>query len=187
MLVVAQKSGIVWGLDPDQKGKVVWQTRVGSGGMLGGIEWGHGADESNAYVAVSDRIPTPGAEAKPGISAVKLATGEKVWTTPAPKAACASMACNPAQSAPVAVIPGIVFSGSGDGQFRAYSTGTGAIVWEFNTAVPFETVNKVQATGGSIDAAGPVIANGMVLTPSGYAQWGGKAGNVLLAFTVDGK
>ena len=187
MLVVAQKSGIVWGLDPDQKGKVIWQTRVGSGGMLGGIEWGHSADDNNAYVAVSDRIPTKGSEPKPGLSAVKLATGEKVWSTPAPKAACEGMACSTAQSAPVAVIPGIVFSGSADGQFRAYATGTGAVVWEFNTAVPFETVNKVQATGGSIDAAGPVIANGMVLTPSGYSQWGGKSGNVLLAFTVDGK
>lgn len=187
VLVVAQKSGVVSGLDPDQKGKIMWQTRVGSGGMLGGVEWGHGADENNAYVAVSDRIPTQGSEAKPGISAVKLSTGEKIWSTPAPKADCAGPACNPAQSAPVAVIPGIVFSGSADGHFRAYATGTGAIVWDFNTAQPFETVNRVPATGGSIDAAGPVIANGMVLTPSGYSQWGGKAGNVLLAFTVDGK
>ena len=47
---------------------------------------------------------------------------------------------------------------------------------------PFETVNGVKAQGGSIDAAGPVIAGGMVLTNSGYGQWRGKPGNVLLAF-----
>jgi polyvinyl alcohol dehydrogenase (cytochrome) len=47
---------------------------------------------------------------------------------------------------------------------------------------PFETVNGVKAQGGSIDAAGPVIAGGMVYTNSGYGQWRGKPGNVLLAF-----
>ena len=186
ILVAAQKSGIVWGLDPDQKGKVLWQTRVGSGGMLGGVEWGHAADESNAYAAVSDRITSEGIEPKPGLTALKLATGEKVWSTPAPET-CKGGMCQAAQSAPVAVIPGIVFSGSASGHMRAYSTGTGAIVWDFNTAQPFETVNRVPATGGSIDAAGPIVANGMLLTPSGYTQWGGAAGNVLLVFTVDGR
>ena len=39
VLVVGQKSGILWGLDPDNKGKVLWQTRIGNGGALGGIEW----------------------------------------------------------------------------------------------------------------------------------------------------
>jgi polyvinyl alcohol dehydrogenase (cytochrome) len=32
MLVAGQKSGIVFALDPDQKGKIVWQARVGKGG-----------------------------------------------------------------------------------------------------------------------------------------------------------
>jgi polyvinyl alcohol dehydrogenase (cytochrome) len=47
----------------------------------------------------------------------------------------------------------------------------------------FETVNGVKAQGGSIDSAGPVIAGGFVLTNSGYGQWRGKPGNVLLAFS----
>jgi polyvinyl alcohol dehydrogenase (cytochrome) len=42
----------------------------------------------------------------------------------------------------------------------------------------------VKAHGGSIDAAGPVVVDGMVFTNSGYGQWRGKAGNVLLAFEV---
>jgi polyvinyl alcohol dehydrogenase (cytochrome) len=43
------------------------------------------------------------------------------------------------------------------------------------------------AKGGSIDGPGPAIADGMVYVCSGYGSWGGKSGNVLLAFSVDGK
>ncbi len=186
ILIAAQKSGIVWGLDPDQKGKIVWQTRVGAGSALGGIEWGHATDDQNVYAAVSDVNVRQGAQ--PGISALKLATGEKVWSTPAPKVTCAEIPdCNPAQSAAVSVIPGAVFSGSINGHFRAYSTGTGAIIWDFDTAHSFDTVNKVAAKGGSINDGGPAIANGMVFTSSGYSGFGGSPGNVLLAFSVDGK
>ena len=82
----------------------------------------------------------------------------------------------------ISVIPGVVFSGSIDGHLRAYSTTDGKIIWQFNTIQPYETVNGVKSQGGSIDAAGPVIAGGMVLTNSGYGLWRGRAGNVLLAF-----
>jgi polyvinyl alcohol dehydrogenase (cytochrome) len=80
-----------------------------------------------------------------------------------------------------------VFSGSVDGHLRGYSTKDGSIVWDFNTAQEFVSVNGVKARGGSIDVGGPAIANGVLLTTSGYAQWGGLGGNVLLAFSVDGK
>jgi hypothetical protein len=33
-LVVGQKSAVAYGLDPDEKGKIVWQTRIGKGGPL---------------------------------------------------------------------------------------------------------------------------------------------------------
>jgi polyvinyl alcohol dehydrogenase (cytochrome) len=179
ILIAGQKSGVVWGLDPDNRGKILWQTRVGKGSALGGIEWGHAADDKNTYAAVSDRF---GAGGTPGIYALELATGKQVWAAPAPK-----VGGNGAQSAAVAVIPGAVFSGALNGHFRAYSTATGEIVWDFETAKPFETVNGVPAKGGSIDAPGPVIAHGMVYTNSGYGLFGGVAGNVLLAFSVDGK
>jgi polyvinyl alcohol dehydrogenase (cytochrome) len=185
MLVVGQKSGVVYGLDPDAKGKILWQTRIGTGSALGGVEWGHAADEQNTYAAISDRIVR--ANAQPGIYALNIKTGEKVWSTPAPKVACASGQCNPAQSAAVSVIPGAVFSGALNGHFRAYSTKTGEIIWDYDTLRSFDTVNKVTAKGGSIDGAGPTIVNGMVFTASGYALFGGYAGNVLLAFSVDGK
>ncbi len=186
VLVAGQKSGIVWGLDPDQKGKVLWHTKVGAGSALGGVEWGHAADLENTYAAISDKNVRTGAA--PGIYALNLATGEKVWGTPAPVVTCAvSAGCLPSQSAAVSVIPGAVFSGAINGHFRAYSTKTGEIIWDFDTATSFDTVNKVAAKGGSLDGGGPAIANGIVYTNSGYGAFGGSAGNVLLAFSVDGK
>jgi polyvinyl alcohol dehydrogenase (cytochrome) len=95
--------------------------------------------------------------------------------------------CSPALSAPAAAIPGAVFGGSIDGHFRAFAARDGHVVWDFDTARDFETVNGVKARGGSIDVGGPAIANGMVITTSGYGQWGGMRGNVLLAFSVDGR
>ena len=183
ILVIGQKSGLVYGLDPDNEGKLLWKFKAGKGSALGGIEWGSAADEENAYIPVSD-VLGPAADAG-GLFALKLATGEQVWHTPAPKLECTSgRGCIGAQSAPVSVIPGAVFSGSVDGHLRAYSTKDGSIIWDFNTAKEYETVNKVPAKGGSIDAAGPAIADGLVVTNSGYALWRGMPGNVLLAFSA---
>lgn len=181
VLSLGQKSGVVWGLAPDENGKVLWQYRAGKGSALGGIEWGSAADDQNIYVPVSD-VLAPSEQAG-GLHAVRLSTGERVWHTPAPPLSCTVGAgCTGAQSAPVSVMPGVVFSGSIDGHFRAYSTTDGKVIWDFNTMQPFETVNGVKAQGGSLDAAGPIIAGGMVYTNSGYGQWRGKPGNVLLAF-----
>ncbi|HLX45283.1 MAG TPA: PQQ-binding-like beta-propeller repeat protein [Bryobacteraceae bacterium] len=174
ILVAGQKSGTVYGLDPDNKGKILWRTGLGKGSALGGVEWGDAADDALAYVAISDRIVKDGA---PGLYAVDLASGEKKWGMPEPSP----------HSAAISVIPGAVFSGALNGHFRAYSTSTGEVLWDFETSRPFETVNGVQAKGGSIDAGGPVIAHGMVYTGSGYGIFGGTGGNVLLAFSVDGK
>lgn len=184
IIVIGQKSGVAYGMDPDQQGKVVWQFRAGKGSALGGIEWGIAADEQHAYVPVSD-VLTPPQEAG-GLFALKLATGEKVWHTPAPKRECTSgRGCTGAQSAAVTVIPGIVFSGSVDGHLRAYSTADGTIVWDVNTVQDYQTVNGVKAKGGSLDAAGPVVVSGMLFTNSGYGLWRGLAGNVLLAFSTE--
>jgi len=183
LLIVAQKSGVVYGLDPDKDGAVVWQFRAGKGGLLGGIEWGIASDEQHVYVPVSDvleRGTTPR-----GLFALRVATGEQVWHTPAPPLSCTGgRGCVGAQSAAITVIPGIVFAGSLDGHLRAYSTVDGRMVWAFDTAREFETVNRVKASGGSIDAAGPVVVDGTVFTNSGYGQFLGKPGNVLLAFEV---
>jgi len=119
-----------------------------------------------------------------GLHAVNLATGEKIWTTPPPALHCTpgTKGCSGAQSAAISSIPGVVFSGSIDGHFRAFLAKTGEIIWDFDTVRDFETVNGVPGKGGSLDSAGPVIANGMVFTNSGYGMWQGLPGNVLLAF-----
>lgn len=184
IIVLGQKSGILWAFDPENKGRILWQTRIGKGGALGGIEWGHAVDDKNAYAAISDRPRGPGL-----LSAVDLKTGEKLWTKLTPDTGCkpGTPGCQTMMSAAISVIPGIVFAGGVDQHFRAYDSKTGEIVWDFDAARPFDTVNQVPAKGGSFDAPGPVIVNGMVFTPSGYGMWGGAAGNVLLVFSVDGK
>ena len=193
-LVAGQKSGVVHAVDPDRNGEILWQTRVGKGGINGGVQWGSAADQSNVYVALSDigRISIPNSlatEPDPksggGLFALRLENGEQAWFTPPP--ACGQRKrCSPAQSAAVSTIPGAVFSGSVDGHLRAFSTTTGAILWDFDTVGNHRTVNEVPARGGSLNGPGPAIAGGMVFVESGYAA-NGIPGNVLLAFSVDGR
>ncbi len=187
VILAGQKSGIVYALDPDQQGKVLWQVRVGEGGALGGVEWGHAADEQNVYAAISDVVPI--GKRRPGLAALKITTGEQVWYVPTPKAVCAwgTDKCEAAQSAAVTVIPGVVFSGAIDGHLRAYSTKDGRVIWDFDTVKSYDTVNGLKGNGGSLDVGGPTIAGGMLYVNSGYGVFFGHPGNVLLAFGVDRK
>jgi polyvinyl alcohol dehydrogenase (cytochrome) len=181
LIVIGQKSGIAWALDPDNKGEIVWQYQAGRGGALGGIEWGTSLDGDLAYIPVADaQSPTPG-----GLHAVKLATGERVWFTPPPtplKCGAPGRGCSAAQSAAITVIPGVVFSGSFDGGIRAYSTKDGSVIWDFDTNREFLTLNGVSAHGASINGPAPVVAGGMVYVGSG--DYRSRTGNVLLAFAV---
>lgn len=198
VLLAGQKAGVLHAVDPDQKGAVLWQQRVGQGGLLGGIQWGPAADEDTIYVALSDigvkfkTSPEIGTTTEldgkvgGGLFAFRLGTGEKAWATPPP--GCGERKnCSPAQSAAITVIPGAVFSGSVDGHLRAYSTQDGRVVWDYDAAQEYQTVNGMKANGGSFDGPGPTVAGGMLYVNSGYSFWGGMPGNVLLAFSVDGK
>jgi polyvinyl alcohol dehydrogenase (cytochrome) len=196
LLVLAQKSGALYAVDPDHEGRVVWQSQVGKGGVLGGIEWGIAFDGDRVYAPLSDLASLPPKAADlpsdldptqgGGMFAFKIENGERLWMTPPP--GCGDRRpCSPAQSAAVSVIPGAVFSGSLDGHIRAYSTADGTIIWDYDTAHEYQTVNGVPGNGGSLNAGGPVIAGGTVLINSGYSQFGEVQGNVLLAFTLDGR
>jgi polyvinyl alcohol dehydrogenase (cytochrome) len=140
------------------------------------VQFGIAADESNVYVAVSDRFASAGRA--PGLSALKLDTGDEVWRTPNPLSS--------AQSAAVTAIPELVFSGGLHGLLRAYSAADGKIVWIMDTKGHYQTVNGVAARGGSIDGVGAVVVDGMVYVGSGSLFFGGVPGNVLLAYSVDG-
>ncbi len=194
-LVAGQKSGVVHAIDPDQQGEVLWQTRIGKGGTMGGVQWGSAADSSNVYVALSDigRIMltfSTQTDADPkqggGMFALRLSDGKQVWYTP-PGSCGNRPRCSPAQSAAVSAIPGAAFSGSVDGHLRAYSATDGKVIWDFDTVGTYKTVNGVEGRGGSLDGPGPAIAGGMLFVNSGYPSAGGMPGNVLLAFSLDGK
>jgi len=218
IVLSGQKSGTAYGMDADT-GKLLWSTKVGSGSALGGIEWGMAADDAHLYVANSDIINLldealaaqgskelvegePSGPAKPGLYALSPTTGKVLWATPAPKADChyagdqsrarVPGVCIRAQSAAPSVIPGVVFSGTTDGWFRAYDAATGKIIWaDSTTARTYDTVNQVKGQpGGSIDGLGAAVGNGMVYVVSGFngaSRTGGNPVNVLLAYSVDGR
>jgi polyvinyl alcohol dehydrogenase (cytochrome) len=185
VIVIGQKSGAAWAIDPDKDGALVWERKVGKGSMLGGVEWGSAADDQYGYFATADA--QAGADAG-GLSALRLATGEEVWHARPPARECkpGDRNCAQAQSAAISVIPGVVFSGATNGVMRAYSTSDGKVLWEYNSLLDYTTVNGVAAKGGSLNGPGPVIAGGMLFMNSGYAYLGfGAPGNVLLAFGVE--
>ena len=171
LIVIGQKDGHAWALDPDRDGAIVWSRQVGYGIDNGGgaIMWGSAADDRLGYFPVTRATPTL------GVAALRLADGALAW-----RAAPAD-----GGAAPASVMPGVLFFGSSAGTVYAYSTTDGRALWQFETAREFDTVNGVRAQGGTINAAGPVVAAGMLFVPSGYSELGiGVRGNVLLAFAV---
>jgi polyvinyl alcohol dehydrogenase (cytochrome) len=191
LLLVGQKSGVMWALDPDAKGNVIWTVRLGKGGVLGGIMFGPSVDAEKVYVPLSDfelRGPVEGGDPNVGggLYALRIATGDKAWYAAPEKPKCAgTLGCTPAQMAAATVIPGVVFNGSMDGHLRAYDTSDGTVIWDFDTARDFPTVNGVKAHGGSMSASGPVVTGGMLYVNAGYGSLGGMPGNVLLAFGAE--
>jgi polyvinyl alcohol dehydrogenase (cytochrome) len=196
-LLLGQKSAVMYAVDPDRRGQILWQARIGKGGTVGGIEWGSATDGRNVYVALSDigfevdRKPGSNDRAYNldpakggGMFAFRIDNGERMWQTPPP--GCGDRRpCSPAQSAAVTAIPGVVWSGAEDGHLRGYSSSDGKIVWDYDTAHEYQTVNGVSGRGGAMDVAGPVVAGGMLFAISGYPARGGLPGNVLLAFGLD--
>jgi polyvinyl alcohol dehydrogenase (cytochrome) len=186
VLLAGQKSGTMFGIDPDT-GDVRWRTQAGEGGVLGGIEWGFATDSALAYVSLSSAFEKPSGEAG-GLVALNVADGTVRWSAaPAADSCAGRQGCNTAQPAAVSSIPGAVFSGSLDGHFRAYDSTSGKVLLDVNTTDEYDTVNGVPARGGSINGPGATVAGGMVFVNSGYSTIGFMPGNVLLAFSVDGQ
>jgi polyvinyl alcohol dehydrogenase (cytochrome) len=170
VLLAGTKDGHVFALDPDHGGKLLWKVNVLPKGARssGGIYWGGAADGAKAYYGL----------AAGAMAAVDLKSGKRAWYQVLSKP-------NVSNSAATTAIPGVAFEGGMDGVLHALSTATGKQLWSFDTARPFETVNKVEAHGGGLGSAGPTVADGMLFVGSGYAVVGDKTGNVLLAFAPE--
>jgi polyvinyl alcohol dehydrogenase (cytochrome) len=182
---------MVYALDPASNGALVWEQRVGSGGTMGGIHWGMSTGGEKLFVGVSD-LPTNNpynvGQAHPGIHALRLGTGEILWRNDLPdKCESSRFLCWQGISAAVSSTPDLVFAGGLDGILRAFDVDDGRTLWETNTRQSFGTRNGIEATGGSIEADGPVIMNGQVFITSGYDKWAEAPGNVLLVYSLHGE
>lgn len=187
VILAGQKSGMVFALDPSKEGEIMWQRRAGMGGFNGGIHWGMSVDGTRLFVPIAD---TPGhdqttGDPQPGLHAFDILSGEPLWRTLHPAKCAGERSCYfEGLSAAVTTASGMVFAGALNGRLAAYSQTTGEILWRTETNIPFKAINGVEAHGGSIDSAGPVVAKDLLIVNSGYDKWGQIPGNVLLVFEL---
>lgn len=195
ILVAGQKSGDLWGLDPDMQGKVLWRQTFGTGTPLGGIHWGLAIDDERVFAPVNDPlVPVPGFVPQPAMHAVELDTGKVVWSKPV-QADCKNgrqerfPLCNERYglSAAPLVIDKSVVAGALDGRLYIYDAASGEIVWQYDTLRDFSTLNGIEGKGGSIESQSVFAGAGMLFVGSGYGQFNQAPGNVLLAFRPKGK
>jgi polyvinyl alcohol dehydrogenase (cytochrome) len=119
MIVAGAKSGILYGVDPEASGRVVWQVKLAPGSPDGGILWGPAAHAGRVFVATSD-YSWPTGRGPGGLAALDVATGQVLWSSVAPVLPCAwgPERCSQGHLAAVSVIPNVVFSGGLDGRLR---------------------------------------------------------------------
>jgi polyvinyl alcohol dehydrogenase (cytochrome) len=187
LVVGGQKGGTVHAVDP-VTGKLVWKTRVGRGGMLGGVHFGMASADGMVFAPVNDapdgrKYPNP---ANPGVFALDLATGREVWAAPSdPKSCEGQKVCLNGYSQAITATPDLVFAGSVDGWLRVFDAHTGALLWQTDTKQTVKTVGGGESSGGSFGGgSGPVVYHGVVYASSGYSLAGSHPGNVLLAYEV---
>ena len=174
LLVLPQKSGMAYALDPDNEGHegVAVPHRPGQRPRRPVGRRGRRAERLLRRVGSADAEAGRHARRQPGDRASWRGASEPQ------KRLCddAKPTCRASQGAAVTVIPGAVFSGSLDGGMRAYSTKDGSILWTFDTNKEFPTVNGVKANGGGIEGPGAIVAGGMLFFNSGYGGFVGNPG-----------
>jgi polyvinyl alcohol dehydrogenase (cytochrome) len=186
LILAGQKSGDVWAIDA-ATGKQVWRQKFGEGSALGGVHWGITTDGTRVFAPISDpNIPANKSAA--GMHAVDIATGKVAWQWRA-KPDCDNGRKSRAPicetkyglSAAPLVIDGALLSGSLDGKLYVFDAATGKVMATHDVTGPHQAVNKIPATGGSIDAAGVFAGDGMVFVNAGYGSFGQIPGNTLVA------
>jgi len=151
IILVGQKSGMVYALDPANGGELIWEQRAGSGGTMGGIHYGMSTNGEKLFVGISD-LPTNNpynvGAAHPGVHALDVSTGEILWRNDLPnKCEEGPFLCWPGISAAVSSTSDLVFAGGLDGILRALDTDNGDILWETNTRQSFGLRNGIEAKG----------------------------------------
>lgn len=187
LVLAGQKNGVVWALDPDD-GALVWDTKIGPGGAMGGIHWGMAFDGERVFAANNLSTGRTADGADPGLFALDVDTGSIVWDyhhtadctgdRPERFPACER---STGMSAATLLIDGAVVQGSNDGFVKIFDASSGEPLFSFDTAREFITVNGVEARGNAIDNFSIWAANGLLFVQSGYGLMG-SPGNVLLAF-----
>jgi len=141
---VGQKSGIYWAFNPNN-GNVVWNTQVGPGSSLGGIEWGTATDGTRIYVPISNAFGIPYSQPGNGGSwaALDPTTGNILWQAATP-GRCFSFLGQPATCMAlggVSVAGGVVFGATMDpgptnSTMFALDASSGKILWHFAAGSP---------------------------------------------------
>jgi polyvinyl alcohol dehydrogenase (cytochrome) len=171
LLGAGQKSGMYWALNPDN-GSVVWSTKVGPGGTLGGMEWGSATDGTRIYAAIANNAGqqwtlSDGTTTVSGFwSALDAASGRILWQTGGIPMVKSS------NQGPVTVANGVVYAGTIDtaGTMYALDAANGKTLWTF-------------ASGGSVNS-GVAVVDGVGYWGSGYGVRGIglRPNNKLFAF-----
>ena len=194
-IYVGLKSGVALAIDPDKHDARLWERKVGRGSIQGGIQFGLASDGDRLYVPIADMREShddssnarDAEEPRPGLYALDPTSGALLWSALPDDACHGRPFCDPGILASIAVIPGAVFAGHMDGRVRAYDSTNGKVLWQYDSTAEVTTVSGVRSRGGSIGGGGPVVYDGMVYANSGYGLYFHMPGNLLLAFSVDGK
>jgi streptogramin lyase/mono/diheme cytochrome c family protein len=208
VIVAGQKSGIVYALDPDRKGAVIWQQRLSMGTSNGGIHWGVATSGDSVFVTVADPPrQRAGYMPKPGIHSLDLASGEINWSVlvergcefdpnNAPRVGLVEMQ----ESATASTWPecsfyyghsaaplyanGLVYAGALDGKLRILDAESGAVLRIIETNRDFTAGNGIDGHGGAIDLSGTVVDGRRLFLYSGYGVFGQMPGNILLGYEI---
>lgn len=187
LVIGGQKSGVVHAIAPST-GRMQWKTRVGRGGLLGGVHFGMASNGQYIFVPVNDPPDGRGYpdKARPGVFALDPEDGRIIWSAPASDSGCAGKTpCTPGYSQAITATDELVFAGSVDGWMRIFDAQSGALLWQVDTDRRVVTVNGGQSAGGSFGGgSGPVPYEGALYISSGYSLAGSRPGNLLMAFST---
>ncbi len=182
VLLAGQKAGLLHALDP-ATGHLAWKKQIVRGGAQGGIRYGLSGRDGIVYVPSMTEGDEFGTDrvSLPGVVAMLAETGELVWQTRGEALCGARERCVGIVGAPPLATEEVLFAAAVDGVVYALDRASGAVLWQFDSALEFETLLGTKTRGGGIQGtAGPMVANGRLFISSGYGQ-AQRPGNALIA------